>query len=86
MLAMVLRQGFTVAALGLTLGIAGALALTTFMKNMLFNVSALDPTAFVSAPALLALVALLGCLIPARGATPDMFIERPAAPVQESLL
>ena len=68
-LAMVLRQGFAVAALGLTLGVAGALGLTEFLQSMLFGVSTTDPTAFISAPLLLALVALLACYIPARRAT-----------------
>ncbi|MEX2283055.1 MAG: ABC transporter permease [Gemmatimonadota bacterium] len=66
---MVLMQGFVVAALGLTIGVAGALGLTKFMQTMLFNVSTTDPLAFFSAPAILALVALMACYIPARRAT-----------------
>jgi putative ABC transport system permease protein len=68
-LRMVLLQGFTVAAVGLTIGVGGALALTKFMQTMLFNVSTTDPLAFASAPALLALVALAACYIPALRAT-----------------
>jgi predicted permease len=68
-LRMVLLQGFTVAALGLTLGVAGSLALTDFLQKMLFNVSTTDPVAFAAAPMLLALVALLACYFPARRAT-----------------
>src|SRR5690606_35432166 len=68
-LGMVLGQGFAVAALGLALGIAGALALTRLLTSLLFNVSSTDPLAFVSAPLLLAVVALLACYIPARRAT-----------------
>jgi putative ABC transport system permease protein len=68
-LVMVLRQGFAVAAVGLTLGIAGALGLTKFLQTMLFGVSTTDATAFVSAPLLLALVALLACYLPAQRAT-----------------
>ncbi len=66
---MVLLQGFGVAALGLTIGVAGALGLTKFMQTMLFNVSTTDPLAFFTAPALLALVALMACYIPAQRAT-----------------
>jgi putative ABC transport system permease protein len=66
---MVLMQGFMVAALGLTIGVAGALGLTKFMQTMLFNVSTTDPLAFLSAPAILALVAIMACYIPARRAT-----------------
>jgi putative ABC transport system permease protein len=68
-LGMVLRQGFGVAALGLTLGIGGAFGLTKFLQTLLFGVSTTDPTAFISAPLLLAIVALLACYIPARRAT-----------------
>ncbi|HEX6306856.1 MAG TPA: ABC transporter permease [Longimicrobiales bacterium] len=68
-LGMVLGQGFIVAAIGLGLGVAGAFALTKLMSSLLFNVTATDPLAFVSAPLLLALVALTACYIPARRAT-----------------
>jgi len=68
-LRMVLLQGLGVAAIGLTIGVAGAFALTKFMQGMLFNVQPTDPLAFASAPALLALVALAACYIPALRAT-----------------
>ena len=68
-LGMVLGQGLLVAAAGITIGIAGALALTRLMTSLLFNVSTTDPLAFLSAPLLLALVALTACYIPARRAT-----------------
>src|SRR5690606_25405705 len=68
-LGMVLGQGFTVAGIGLVLGVGGALALTRLMSSLLFNISATDPLAFVGAPLLLALVALAACYIPARRAT-----------------
>jgi putative ABC transport system permease protein len=68
-LAMVLRQGFGVAAVGLALGTAGAFGLTKFLQTMLLNVSTTDPMSFVTAPLLLAFVALLACYLPARRAT-----------------
>jgi predicted permease len=68
-LRMVLLQGLGVAAIGLALGIAGSLALSELLESMLFNVSTIDPVAFAGAPALLALVALLACYLPARRAT-----------------
>jgi putative ABC transport system permease protein len=68
-LGMVLGQGLAVAGLGLALGVAGALALTRLMSALLFNVSATDTFAFLTAPLLLALVALTACYIPARRAT-----------------
>jgi predicted lysophospholipase L1 biosynthesis ABC-type transport system permease subunit len=68
-LAMMLSQGFIVAGAGLLIGIGGAFALTKLLTSLLFNVSTTDPTAFVSAPLILALVALLACYIPALRAT-----------------
>ena len=65
--ARLLEKEFTVA--GLALGVAGSFALTRLLASLLFNVSATDVTAFVSAPLLLGAVALLACYIPARRAT-----------------
>jgi ABC-type lipoprotein release transport system permease subunit len=53
----------------LALGTAGAFGLTKFLQTMLFNVSTTDPMSFVTAPLLLAFVALLACYLPARRAT-----------------
>jgi putative ABC transport system permease protein len=55
--------------LGIASGMAAAFALTRLIKGLLFEVSATDPLAFALAAALLALVGLLACYIPARRAT-----------------
>jgi predicted permease len=68
-LGMVLGQGIAVAGLGLVIGIAGAFALTRLLSSLLFNISATDPLAFLSAPLLLGAVALAACYIPALRAT-----------------
>ena len=65
---LVMRQGLTLAGVGLTLGLAAALAATRLIANLLYGVSATDPLIFVSVPALLAAVAALATLIPARAA------------------
>ena len=66
---LVLVQGLKVSALGLGLGLAGALALTKLMSSILYGVSNTDVMTFVSVPVLLALVSVVACWIPARRAT-----------------
>jgi predicted permease len=68
-LKLVVRQGMTLVLTGLAVGITAAIALTRLIKGLLFEVNATDPLAFAMAAALLALVALLACYIPARRAT-----------------
>lgn len=64
-LGMILRQGLQLTIIGLLLGLAGALALTRVVASSLYGVTPLDPITFVGAPALLLLVTIVGCLIPA---------------------
>jgi putative ABC transport system permease protein len=68
-LKLVLKQGMLLAAVGIFLGLAGALALARLMSSLLFSVSATDPATYAVVAALLMLVALLACYVPARRAT-----------------
>jgi len=68
-LRLVVGRGMKLVGAGMGLGILGALLLTRLMTSLLFGVSATDPGAFVSGALLLAGVALLACLVPARRAT-----------------
>jgi putative ABC transport system permease protein len=68
-LALVVRQGMLLVIVGLVVGLAGAFALTRVMASLLFGVTAKDPTTFVAVAALLFVVALIACYIPARRAT-----------------
>jgi putative ABC transport system permease protein len=67
-LQMVLKQGTKIALVGVAIGIGAAFALTRLMTNLLFGVTAHDPMTFAAVAALLILVALLACYIPARRA------------------
>jgi putative ABC transport system permease protein len=65
---LVVRTGMMLTLGGVAIGMAASFALSWLMKTLLFNVSETDPLTFVGVPLLLALVALLACLIPARRA------------------
>jgi putative ABC transport system permease protein len=67
-LRLVILQCLQLAFAGLALGLAAALALTRLLKNLLFGVSATDPSTFAVMALLLVFVALLACWIPARRA------------------
>ncbi|QYM80667.1 ABC transporter permease [Horticoccus luteus] len=66
---LVLKQGLRLVALGVCLGLSGALLLTQFMAKVLFAVQAADPLIYAAAAAFLAVVAALACYFPARRAT-----------------
>jgi predicted permease len=68
-LGMILRQGLTLVALGLAIGVAGALALSRVMDGLLYGVGATDPITFVAVALVLLGVAIVACLVPARRAT-----------------
>ena len=68
-LKLVMRSGMVLVALGLTIGLAGAWALTRLMTTLLFEVSPTDPVTFGVVALCVILVTLLACYIPARRAT-----------------
>ncbi len=67
-LGLVVRQGMTLAAIGVAAGLAGAFSLTRVMAGLLFNVRPDDPTTFLAISFLLIVVAFLACYLPARRA------------------
>lgn len=68
-LRMVLRSGLALAGTGLGLGLVGGLGATRLMRSLLFGVSPTDPATLLLAPAVLVVVAVAACMIPARRAT-----------------
>jgi len=62
---LVIGEGLALALVGVGVGVAGAFGLTRLMSSLLFGVSPLDPPTFVAVAALLMLVALAACSVPA---------------------
>jgi putative ABC transport system permease protein len=67
-LRLVVRQGMTLALIGVIVGLAGAFALTRVISNLLFGVGANDPLTFIVISLLLIFVSLIACYLPARRA------------------
>lgn len=68
-LRLVLRGGIRMSAIGLLIGLAGAIGLTRLMETLLFGVGARDPITMIAVGGILGLVAMLACYIPARRAS-----------------
>ena len=69
MLRVVLREGMTLAVLGVVLGLLLAYGLTRLLASLLFGVKASDPFAFAAVAGILTMVAFVAAFIPARRAT-----------------
>jgi len=65
---LVLRQGLQLAAVGVAVGLVGALAVTRFLGSLLFDVQAADLITWIVTPLFLVAVALVACWLPARRA------------------
>ncbi len=68
-LRLVLGQGLALAGLGLALGLGAAVTGTRLLTTVLFRVRPNDPVVYLAVAALLSLVALVACYIPARRAS-----------------
>ena len=68
-LKLITRQGMRLAAVGVAIGFALSLLLARVLSSVLIGISAYDLTTFVVVPLLLAVVAFVACLVPARRAT-----------------
>ena len=67
-LGMVVRQGMTLVAVGVILGLAAAASGARVMGSLLYETTPYDPWTFAGAPILLVCVALVACYLPARRA------------------
>ena len=68
-LSLVLKQGLLTVGIGIGLGLAGSTLVTRYLQSLLFGVGAHDPVVFVGVSALLLVVGLAACYLPARRAT-----------------
>jgi putative ABC transport system permease protein len=68
-LGLILRRGIALAAIGITLGLAGAAAMNRYLAGMLFDLTPLDPVTYAAVALLFAAVALAASYLPARRAT-----------------
>lgn len=65
---LIIGRGMTLAAVGSSLGLAGAWVFGRFVESLLYQITPSDPITLASAPVLLMAVALLACYVPARRA------------------
>ncbi len=66
---LVLRQGGTLVAIGLTTGLAGYLASSQVVGKLLYGIAPTDPLTLTVAPLVIAIAAIAACIVPVRRAT-----------------
>jgi putative ABC transport system permease protein len=62
---LILRQHITPALIGITIGLAGAIALSRFLNSLLYGVRAIDPMTYALVSVALITVAVAACWVPA---------------------
>jgi dipeptidyl aminopeptidase/acylaminoacyl peptidase len=65
---LVLRQGIRLVLLGTLLGLLGYVAVSRFLRSLVFEISPLDPVSLLLGPVVLVVVATIACWLPARRA------------------
>ena len=64
-LSMVLRQGLSVVAVGIAIGLAGSWMLSRTVAGLLYGVKPTDPVTFIAVPLLLIVLSAIACVVPA---------------------
>ncbi len=64
-LALILRQGLTLTAIGVVIGLGAAAAASRAITSLLYGISRFDPVTYLGVIALLAIVSVIACLAPA---------------------
>ncbi len=64
-LALIVRQGMSMAGIGVAIGLSGAVIARRSLITLLFGVSSLDPFTYVGVIALLVAVSMIACAVPA---------------------
>jgi predicted permease len=67
-LKLIMGRGAVLVSIGVVVGVLASFGMTRFIENMLFGVKPTDPLTFVAIVAILGVVALLACLVPAQRA------------------
>jgi putative ABC transport system permease protein len=62
-------QGLTIAVIGAAVGLAGALGLASWLRQLVFGVEPTDPATLATVGTILLAVAAIACYVPARRAT-----------------
>ena len=65
---LVLVQGLSLALIGIVIGVGGAFGLSRLTQKLLFGVSPSDPATYAGVAAVIAAIALVACMVPARRA------------------
>jgi putative ABC transport system permease protein len=64
----VLGKGMMPAVIGTAVGLAGAALMSRMLESLLFGITPFDPVTFIAGPIMFLMVAMLGCVVPARRA------------------
>jgi putative ABC transport system permease protein len=67
-LTLIARQGLRLVAIGMVIGVVVSIQLTAAIEGFLWGVSSTDPLTFAAVLAVVAIIALIACYLPARRA------------------